>query len=74
MKEINSTYHYLVSFSLKAGLKYPGLSCTVRTSNIEDSLNNLNFSQSKETGSNLTNETSFLSKWRFMNHLMEYYC
>ncbi len=42
MKEINSTYHYLVSFSLKAGLKYPGLSCTVRTSNIEDSLKNHN--------------------------------
>ncbi len=41
-KNVNSTYHYLVSFSLKPGLKYPGLSCTVRTSNLKDCLINHN--------------------------------
>ena len=42
VKNVNSTYHYLVSFSLKPGLKYPGLSCTVRTSNEKNCLNNHN--------------------------------
>ena len=42
IKKVNSTYHYLVSFSLKPGLKYPVLSCTVRTSNVINCLNNHN--------------------------------
>ena len=43
IKSVNSTPHYLVSFSLKPGLKYPGLSCTVRTSNLKNCLNNPNY-------------------------------
>ena len=42
IKNVNSTYHYLVSFSLEPGIKYPGLSCTVRTSNLKNCLNNRN--------------------------------
>ena len=42
IKNVNSTYHYLVSFSLEPGIKYPGLSCTVRTSDLKNCLNNRN--------------------------------
>ena len=42
VKNVNSTYHYLVNFSLEPGLKSPGLSCTVRTSNVKNCLNNRN--------------------------------
>ena len=42
VKKINSTYHYLVSFSVMPGLKNPSLSCTVRTSNLKDCLNSYN--------------------------------
>ena len=44
VKKINSTYHYLVSFSVKPGLKNPSLSCTVRTSNLKDCLKSYNHS------------------------------
>jgi len=44
IKKINSTYHYLVRFSLQPGIKRSGLSCTVRTSNIVNCLNNNNYS------------------------------
>jgi len=42
IKNVNSAPHYLVNFSLKPGLKYPGLTCTVRTSNVKNCLNNPN--------------------------------
>ena len=43
VKKINSTYHYLVRFSLKPGLKNSGLSCTVRTSDMKNCLKNKNY-------------------------------
>ena len=42
VKKIYSTYHYLVSFSVKPGLKHPSLSCTFRTSNLKNCLNDRN--------------------------------
>jgi len=42
IKKINSIFHYLVNFSVKPGLKYAGLSCTVRTSDINNYLINKN--------------------------------
>ena len=35
IKKINLTVHYLVRFNIKPGLKIPGISCTVNTSDIE---------------------------------------
>ena len=45
IKKTNSTIHYLVNFSLKPGLKYAGLSCTIRTSDINNYLNNKNLTK-----------------------------
>ena len=39
-----NTYHYLVSFSVKPGLKNPTMSCTARTSNVKNYLNDNNLS------------------------------
>ena len=44
VKKINFTTHYLVRFSLKPGLKFGGLSCTVNTSNVNDYKKNNNLS------------------------------
>ena len=44
IKKINLTTHYLVRFSLKPGLKFGGLSCTVITSNVNDYKKNNNLS------------------------------
>ena len=48
VKKINFTYHYLVSFSLKPGLKHPALSCTVRTSNLKNCLNDKNHNRTEK--------------------------
>ena len=45
IKKTNSTIHYLVNFSLKPGIKYAGLSCTARTSDINNYLNNKNLTK-----------------------------
>ena len=42
IKKINNTYHYLVSFSLMAGLKNPTMGCTFRTSNLKNPSNDDN--------------------------------
>ena len=44
VKKINSTYHYLVRFSLKPGLRDARLTCTVRTSDAKSCLSNKNYS------------------------------
>jgi len=43
-KKINLTDHYLVRFSVKSGLRQPGLSCTVHTSSIKTFSTNKNYS------------------------------
>jgi len=48
VKKINSTYHYLVRFSLKPGLSDPRLTCTVRTSDAKNCLINKNYSSLKD--------------------------
>ena len=48
VKKINSTYHYLVRFSLKPGLKDPRLTCTVRTSDAKSCLINKNYSSLRD--------------------------
>ena len=48
VKKINSTYHYLVRFSLKPGLINPRLTCTVRTSDAKSCLTNKNYSSLKD--------------------------
>ena len=42
IKKKNNTYHYLVSVSVKPGLKNPTMSCTVRTSNLKGCLKDRN--------------------------------
>ena len=48
VKKINSTYHYLVRFSLKPGLRDPRLTCTVRTSDAKSCMINRNYSSLKD--------------------------
>ena len=48
VKKMNSTYHYLVRFSLKPGLKDTRLTCTVRTSDAKSCLTNKNYSSLKD--------------------------
>jgi len=48
IKKINSTYHYLVRYSLKPGLKDSRLTCTVRTSDAKSCLINKNYSSLKD--------------------------
>ena len=48
-KKMNFTYHYLVRFSLEPGLKNPGLTCTVRTSDVKNCLKNNNYADLKDS-------------------------
>jgi len=48
VKKINFTYHYLVRFSLKPGLKKPGLTCTVQTSDFKSVLKKNNYTNLKD--------------------------
>jgi len=48
-KKMNSAYHYLVRFSLEPGLKNPGLTCTVRTSDVKNCLKNNNYADLKDS-------------------------
>ena len=48
VKKINFTYHYLVRFSLKPGLKKAGLTCTVQTSDFKSCLKKNNYTNLKD--------------------------